>query len=91
MRCSARIALTTALALAAAGCTKNICSRSSDCTTGLVCTSAGNCEVPADASTDDGGTGTTADASVDAGTTTTPIGDASPDAFVDGGDAGDGL
>lgn len=84
MRCS--VALVLALA---AGCTKDVCSRSSDCTTGLVCTSAGNCEVPADASTDDGGgTGTLPDASIDADTTTTPIGDASPDAFSD---AGDGL
>jgi len=67
MRCSYLLAF----ALAAAGCTKGICSRSSDCATGLVCTAQGICEVPADASTDDGGG---ADGAADA--RSTPIGDA---------------
>lgn len=86
MRCSAWLAI----ALAAAGCTKEVCSRSSDCTTGLVCTTAGNCEIPVDASTGDGGTGSDATA-VDAAlpdSNTTPIGDAATDAFDDDFDGG---
>ena len=38
-----------------AGCTPEICGRSSDCASGLVCTTIGACVLPpADASTDDG-------------------------------------
>jgi len=33
-----------------AGCTPAICSRSSDCASGLVCTTYGRCEIPVDAS-----------------------------------------
>jgi uncharacterized protein (DUF1684 family) len=59
-----------------AGCTPDICGRSSDCASGLVCTTIGACVVPpVDASTDDGTT-----ASIDAESTTT-IGDADGDAL----------
>jgi hypothetical protein len=63
-----------ALALALAGCTPEVCGRSSDCSSGLVCTTLGSCEVPADASTTDAGP-VGADASV------TSIRDADGDAY----------
>lgn len=40
------------LALIAAGCTPDICARSSDCSSGKVCVVSGLCAIPADASTD---------------------------------------
>jgi hypothetical protein len=64
MRCSA---LALVLALAAAGCTPDLCGRSSDCAVGLVCTSAGVCAKP----------------SVDAGASATDGATATPDAAVD--------
>ena len=69
MRCS----LVLAIAIAVTGCTPAICSRTSDCLTGRVCTTYGRCEVPVDASTVGDGTGTTSD---DAGTGSTEIPDA---------------
>jgi hypothetical protein len=54
------------IALLAAGCTPDLCSRHSDCAPGLVCTAAGQCaKAPADAGgdgTSDGSTVTTVDA-----------------------------
>lgn len=69
------------IAIAAlAGCTAEICSRNSDCNTGLVCTVIGRCAVPVDASTGDGGAAR--DASTGGGMT--PAIDAQlPDANVD--------
>jgi hypothetical protein len=46
--------LALALALIAAGCTTDVCARSSDCTSGQVCTATGACTIPADASSDAG-------------------------------------
>jgi hypothetical protein len=88
MRCELALAVAVALGLGAAGCTSGICSRSSDCSTGYICTSAGACEVPADASIDAADGGVTSDdaaeTSIDAPDATT-IGDASTaDAFDDG-------
>jgi hypothetical protein len=70
MRCSVRAIAIALAALAAAGCTPELCGRNSDCAHGLVCTNAGLCRpAPIDAgdgSTTDGGTdGATADAAVD--------------------------
>lgn len=86
MRCSLA-ALAAMLELAA--CTPTICSRSSDCNTGLVCTANGRCELPPDAAlidaAGDGAPATTADApTADASTAidASPI-DAQP--FDDGG------
>jgi hypothetical protein len=66
MRCSL---LALALALAAAGCTPELCGRNSDCAYGLVCTNAGLCRPPpvdTGDSTDAGTDGATAaDAAVD--------------------------
>jgi hypothetical protein len=67
-----------ALALIWAGCTPGLCARSSDCATGRVCTLAGACVVPADASVDGAGAGEDA--------TVTKIGDASIDAPDDAPD-----
>lgn len=66
-------------AIASAGCTPDICGRSSDCASGLICTTVGACVIPpADASTDDdAATTTTADDAA-----TTPIRDADGDAFI---------
>lgn len=51
-----------ALALLIAGCTPELCSRTSDCLRGQICTAAGQCAVPADASTvDTGGSNDTGD------------------------------
>lgn len=61
MRCS--LVLAIALWLAVTGCTPAICSRTSDCLTGRVCTTYGRCEVPVDASTVVDGTPTSDDAS----------------------------
>jgi len=52
IRAAIRAAIAAAIVLGAAGCTSRICSRSSDCTTGYMCTSRGTCEMPADASID---------------------------------------
>src|SRR5207237_2175310 len=41
-----------ALALLAASCTPEVCARTSDCATGLVCTAAGLCRIPDEAGTD---------------------------------------
>jgi len=64
-----------------AGCTLGICARNSECATGQVCTAAGACAIPADASTDgqanDAGSTALADASTDA----------APDADTSGGGA----
>lgn len=38
----------------AGGCTKGICSRSSECAVGYICTPYGTCQIPPDASTDGG-------------------------------------
>jgi hypothetical protein len=61
-------ALALGIALAAAGCTPELCGRNSDCAYGLVCTNAGTCQPPpvdaGDGSTTDGGA-TAADAAVD--------------------------
>jgi hypothetical protein len=80
MRCS----LVLAVAIAMTGCTPAICSRTSDCLTGRVCTTYGRCEVPVDASTVIDGTPT----SDDAGTGDTELHDASLpiDAAIDAGD-----
>jgi hypothetical protein len=60
-----------AIALLAAGCTPDLCSRHSDCAAGLVCTTAGQCaKPPADAGGDgatDGSAVTAADAPTDGG------------------------
>jgi hypothetical protein len=65
-----------ALSAVAASCTPGLCSRTSDCASGLVCTTVGDCAVPADASTgDDSASGTLEDAPI-----TTVIGDAAIDA-----------
>lgn len=57
--------LALAIALAAAGCTPDLCGRTSDCAVGLVCTTVGTCKKPpvdaGDTATTDGAT-----ASVDA-------------------------
>jgi len=81
MRCSLALALAVAVLLAA--CTPAICSRSSDCATGLVCTTIGRCEVPVDASLVDAagheaGATEIHDASIDASTD-----DAPPDVTTD--------
>lgn len=85
MRCS----LVLAIAIAVTGCTPAICSRTSDCLTGRVCTSYGRCEVPVDASTVTDGTTTSDDAS----TGETDIHDAAidlpPDAAIDATAGGD--
>jgi hypothetical protein len=47
MRCSLAI-----IVLLAAGCTKGICSRTSECAPGFVCGTYGTCVIPPDASTD---------------------------------------
>jgi hypothetical protein len=52
--------------LYAAGCTKGICSRNSECATGFVCSAYGTCAIAPDAST-----GTSIDASGDPGATPT--------------------
>ncbi len=41
-----------AIALLAAGCTPDLCSRHSDCASGMICTATGECAIPADASID---------------------------------------
>jgi hypothetical protein len=41
-----------AIALLAAGCTPDICSRHSDCASGMICTATGECAIPADAGID---------------------------------------
>lgn len=68
------------LALAGAGCTPEVCSRTTDCATGLVCTILGKCEIPADASLDgaglDGGGGTGDGPATIIDARETPIGDA---------------
>jgi hypothetical protein len=46
--------LVISLAAALVGCTPGICSRSSDCATGQICTPGGVCAVPADAGVDSG-------------------------------------
>lgn len=59
MRCSL-----LAIALLAAGCTPDICARTSDCAVGLVCTTAGQCAKPpadAGAGTTDGSAAATVD------------------------------
>jgi hypothetical protein len=71
--CAGRGVLVLVLALAT-GCTPAICGRTSDCSSGMVCTSIGACVVPADASVDDG-------ASTGAEISITPIRDADGDAF----------
>jgi hypothetical protein len=77
------VALTVALVVAVipAGCTLGICARNSECATGQVCTTAGACAIPADASTDgqagDAGSNELADAPTDA----------APDADLSGGGA----
>jgi hypothetical protein len=91
MRCSAAIknalgaatglVLALALVLSSADCTPAICSRNSDCPTGLVCGASGSCTIAPDASdvATDGGTAPTTgtDAStVDAGTTDAALADA---------------
>lgn len=63
MRCS-RLLL---ILLSAAGCTKGICSRNSECAPGFVCSTYGTCVIPPDASTDttgEAGVTTTDDAAV---------------------------
>ena len=47
-----RSLLVCLVALAASGCTPDLCARSSDCASGQVCSVAGLCAIPADASTD---------------------------------------
>jgi len=64
-----------AIALLAAGCTPDTCARHSDCATGLVCTSAGQCAKPPADAGDDGTTDGSAAATVDS---------APADAAVDG-------
>ncbi len=60
-----------AIALLAAGCTPDLCSRHSDCATGLVCTTAGQCAKPpvdaGDGTTDGSAASSTTDAPVDSG------------------------
>jgi hypothetical protein len=48
---------TALLGLQLTGCTPTICSRTSDCNTGLVCTANGRCELPPDAPLVDASTG----------------------------------
>jgi len=69
MRCSL---LALALAIAAAGCTPDLCGRNSDCAYGLICTNAGTCKKPpvdaGDGAISDGATtdsATAVDAAVD--------------------------
>jgi hypothetical protein len=69
-----------ALAAGAAGCTSDVCSRGSDCASGMVCSIAGQCIVPIDAAVVNGdGGAVTADASP------TKPADAATDASTDGG------
>jgi hypothetical protein len=63
-----------AIALLAAGCTPDICARHSDCATGLICTTAGQCAKPPV----DAGDGTTD------GSAATAVDAAPADAAVDG-------
>jgi len=48
----ARDLLAIVLAVLTAGCTSGVCARTSDCEAGQLCTAAGRCAVPADASID---------------------------------------
>ncbi|MBC7978649.1 MAG: hypothetical protein H7138_26995 [Myxococcales bacterium] len=64
--------LVTSLGLG--GCTPGVCGRSTDCASGLVCTTSGTCVVPADASTGDA-----APVEIDAGVSV--IRDADGDAY----------
>lgn len=78
-RCAAlagALGLVAALVLGLApGCTPGLCGRTTDCSSGLVCSSVGACVVPpADAGVDDG-------PPAGAETTVTPIRDADGDAF----------
>jgi hypothetical protein len=79
MRCEA-LALAIALAIAAIGCTPTLCSRTSDCAGGLVCTQAGACAIPVDTSGDAGADGTVRDAATDAAAITDAASDAARDA-----------
>ena len=96
MRCSVVLGVALALAVVHAipGCTPAICSRTSDCLTGRVCTTYGRCEVPVDASTVIDGTGTSDDAGpgqtdLPDAATGVPI-DAAVDATPDGNPIADG-
>lgn len=64
-----------------AGC-GDLCARNSDCGSGMVCTVAGTCIIPPDATIDGGSGGTTVDAAVDADTTDADTTDAAIDARV---------
>ncbi len=66
------LGLVTSVGLA--GCTPQVCGRSTDCASGLVCTASGACLVPADASTGDA-----APVEIDAGVSV--IRDADGDAY----------
>jgi len=86
--CSRPLAVAVVLTIIAlAGCTPGICGRTSDCATGLQCTTAGACVVPpVDAGADD--------ATTVADSVITPIRDADGDALgiepIDAAPAGDG-
>jgi hypothetical protein len=70
------LGLALALALAATGCTPDLCARNSDCATGLVCTAAGQCAKPpvdAGESTTDGATGSVDAAAADAAVDGQPV------------------
>ena len=65
-----------AIALLAAGCTPELCSRHSDCAAGLVCTAAGQCaKAPVDAGGDGTSDGSAATAVDAAAADTTPDGE----------------
>jgi hypothetical protein len=84
MRCSL-LGLVVSVAVMT-GCTPGICSRSSDCNSGLVCTTLGVCVIPPDASTVNGDAGTAAvDAAVEIDAAVSI--DASIDASIDTTDA----
>ena len=73
-----RLALLASLSVLVGACTKDICSRHSDCASGQVCTPEGTCSIAPDAGADDGDGGTT-----DGGGGATS--DATSDAAIDGG------
>jgi hypothetical protein len=69
MRCSALAILLWITTLCVAGCTQGICSRSSECAPGFVCSTYGTCVIPPDASVDGSDQTGTPTISADAATT----------------------
>jgi hypothetical protein len=79
MRCSL---IACAVALVTAGCTPELCARSSDCTTGQVCGVTGQCAIPADASTDAQDAGSIAVGDARASSSDARSGGGKPDAVI---------